>query len=329
MTIAPTQNVIIYSLPGEPEFKLCHQNDFGVSQQLEEGLSYFVVRPFNSGQPTSYIRADVHHSVDVNQLVVSSWPKTPSSESTSQAEYEKLINKAIKQSSAINGKIIASRVDEVQVRGLRLAESLNNLKSKFPNSFIYFLVSDTYGMWLGATPETLVQKEGDLVSTMALAGTKWGGDLFTQKEFDEQMLVTKDIMDRLADEVIEVGDVHEMSYGELRHLRTNIRWQSEESILKFAELLHPTSAVSGFPRKEALDFITENEKHGRSLYTGYLGLVDSNNSKLFVNLRCMRLFEDQVRVHVGGGINEKSDPKSEWEETVRKSNSVKEALAHG
>ena len=75
------------------------------------------------------------------------------------------------------------------------------------DSFIYLLISSERGIWMGASPETLVEKDFELYSTMALAGTKWGDDLFSQKEFDEQMLVSRDIMDRLSDEVIEVGDV--------------------------------------------------------------------------------------------------------------------------
>lgn len=329
MRLNPAHNAVIYSLPGESEFKICRQDDFSVSQQPDANQPYFVIRPFKNDQKTLFIRADINETTDLAELVVESYIHAPDSEAIDESDYEKLISRAITRSQEINGKVIISRIDEASMQSIYLAESLQSLRTKFPHSFIYFLISEQYGMWLGATPETLVEKEGELLSTMALAGTKWGDELFTQKEFDEQMLVTRDIMDRLSEEVIEVGDVHEMNYGELRHLRTNFRWQSEDSIIKFAELLHPTSAVCGFPRAEALEFILFNENHERGLYSGYLGLVDSHHSQLFVNLRCMRLFDNQVRVHVGGGINAKSDPKSEWEETVRKSNSVKDAIVHG
>ena len=61
-----------------------------------------------------------------------------------------------------------------------------------------------------------------------------------------------------------------------------------------------------------------------------MGLINPNEkSQLFVNLRCMKIYEGQIRVYVGGGINAKSEPLSEWDETERKSNSVMEALIHG
>lgn len=320
---------MIYSLPFEKGFRMCRQYDFGTSAEIDNDNSFFVIRPFSNQEKSLFIKAEVDQEIDVSQISISEWNKAPISESTSKEIYTELVSKAIDRASDMNGKIVLSRIDEAPSASLNISESLLLLRSKFRNSFVYFLATEQHGIWLGATPETLIEKEGELMSTMALAGTKWGGDLFTQKEFDEQMMVTKDIMERLSDEVIEVGDVYEMSYGELRHLRTNIRWQSEDSVLKFAELLHPTPAVSGYPRNEALRFIQANESHNRMLYAGYLGTLNpENKSQLFVNLRCMRLFSDQIRVHVGGGINAQSDPNSEWEETVRKSNSVKEGIVN-
>ena len=317
-------------MPSESGFKICRQNDFGVSSSMNNSESCFVIRPFESGLKPMFIHAEMDQGIDPSEIVLENMPLAPLSESVNQDQYLKTISAAIERSKEINGKIVLSRIQEQRINSIDIGESLKSLRGNFPDSFIYLLISSERGIWMGASPETLVEKDFELYSTMALAGTKWGDDLFSQKEFDEQMLVSRDIMDRLSDEVIEVGDVHEMAYGELRHLRTNVRWQSEDSIIKFAELLHPTSAVSGFPRKEAYQFVLANETHQRSLYSGYLGLINPNEkSQLFVNLRCMKIYEGQIRVYVGGGINAKSEPLSEWEEIERKSNSVMEALIHG
>jgi isochorismate synthase len=158
-----------------------------------------------------------------------------------------------------------------------------------------------------------------LARTMALAGTRWGDDLFEQKEFDEQMLVTKDLLERLEDQAVEVSDVYEQAYGNIRHLRTDLRWEAEGSALSYAERLHPSPAVGGYPRTVALDFISNEEGYSRSLYTGYLGLDDPMSaSSLFVNLRCMQLFRGLVLTYAGGGINADSRPEIEWEEIHRK-----------
>ncbi|MBC7426107.1 MAG: chorismate-binding protein, partial [Bacteroidia bacterium] len=92
--------------------------------------------------------------------------------------------------------------------------------------------------------------------------------------------------------------------------------------LKSAEItnmLHPTPAVCGYPFNEALDFIKENEGYNREFYSGYLGPVYNNGDRqLFVNLRCMRIYEEDMVLFAGGGINKGSDPEKEWTETENK-----------
>ena len=41
-------------------------------------------------------------------------------------------------------------------------------------------------------------------------------------------------------------------------------------------------------------------------------------SKLFVNLRCMKIDANSATLFVGGGITIDSEPESEWEETQHK-----------
>ena len=89
------------------------------------------------------------------------------------------------------------------------------------------------------------------------------------------------------------------------------------------ELLHPTSAVCGMPLEPAMKFLKSHEQHDRELYSGYLGPVNIDEStNLFVNLRCMRLYEQSVRAFVGAGVTESSIPEKEWEETEYKSQTM-------
>jgi isochorismate synthase len=46
------------------------------------------------------------------------------------------------------------------------------------------------------------------------------------------------------------------------------------------------------------------------------------NTRLYVNLRCLRLEEKTGTVFVGGGIVNSSDPDKEWQETVDKSSTM-------
>ena len=53
--------------------------------------------------------------------------------------------------------------------------------------------------------------------------------------------------------------------------------------------LHPTPAIAGLPTEKAINWIHQNETHDRELYCGYLGLMDNDNTEIFVNLRCAKI----------------------------------------
>jgi isochorismate synthase len=82
------------------------------------------------------------------------------------------------------------------------------------------------------------------------------------------------------------------------------------------QLLHPTAAVCGMPLEPSLEFLKENEGYDREFYSGYLGPVNINNhTHLFVNLRCMKLLDNQGLLYAGAGVTFDSLPEKEWEET--------------
>ena len=94
-------------------------------------------------------------------------------------------------------------------------------------------------------------------------------------------------------------------------------------------LLHPTPAVCGSPKNYAKTYILENENYEREFYTGFLGPVNesTNKSRLFVNLRCMKIENDKANLFVGCGITEGSDPLNEWEETSHKSQTMLQVIS--
>ena len=85
------------------------------------------------------------------------------------------------------------------------------------------------------------------------------------------------------------------------------------------------------PLEPSKDFILKNENYNREFYTGFLGELnlhneDNKTSELFVNLRCMKINNNTATIFVGGGITKDSNPKKEWEETVAKTNTMKNIL---
>ena len=91
-----------------------------------------------------------------------------------------------------------------------------------------------------------------------------------------------------------------------------------DSALELLRHLQPTSAVCGLPRDHSFNFIQSFEAMNRSFYSGITGILDKDKAVFFVNLRCMRFYEDSIELFAGAGITKDSDPESEWVETERK-----------
>jgi len=309
---------VLFSLPGNDFFETIIPDI--------KGSASFLWRGFENESPLNKI-VGKRQNLDLDLPLEIPLSEMPFREDVSQNEYELLVKKAIDFSGQFHGKVVLSRNAQKSIQAFSINDSLKRLKASFPKALVYLLATQNDGVWLGATPETLVKQTTSGFETMALAGTKWNNEDFEEKEFFEQELVVKSIAEKLGDEEVTVGKRISYQFGAINHLKTPITWRGNKTVDQYAQLLHPTPAICGFPQKEAYDFILETESYQRSLYTGYLGLVDANeNSHLFVNLRCMQLFRNHILLFAGGGINEMSEPQTEWEETNRKMNTVLSAM---
>lgn len=208
-----------------------------------------------------------------------------------------------------------------------------------------FLVDETDGALVGATPETLLSLFDGEVRSEAVAGTTRRGDsasedaslaealLASDKDQREHSAVTASILRRLKMVgVLAATSRHAelLRLGNVMHLRTPIvgTMPADRRFLEVAGELHPTPAVGGKPRDLALPFIPGFEPHNRGLYTGAVGWVgaDGRTGKLFVALRCARLKGNSARAFAGAGIVAGSDPASECAETEMKLRTILEAL---
>jgi len=254
-------------------------------------------------------------------------------------------------------KVVLSRSEHVPLSESNPFSIFKNLLENYASAFVYFWYHPKVGVWLGATPETLVKIEGQRFSIMALAGTQnYKGNLnvtWENKELQEQQYVTDFILDSIKDTIdnIKTSAVETVKAGNLLHLKTKIWGVLRPNAISLKDLLyslHPTPAVCGLPKLEAKEFILKEENYNREFYTGFLGELNlettlaprsgkrnienrayattKNSTQLYVNLRCMQLKENKAIVYVGGGITECSNPESEWDETVSKSLVIKKVL---
>lgn len=211
------------------------------------------------------------------------------------------------------------------------------LCAKYPTAFISLTYTRENGLWIGASPEILLTVDGNGFTTYSLAGTKanskwnekagWG-----KKELDEQEIVSDYILNAfrgLSKSEPIIDGPNTVQAGNLLHLRTTFTYDNlpHYNWQKVIEQLHPTPAVAGLNKQDAIDFILKHEGFNRSYYSGFLGPVNLDEQiNLYVNLRCMQVLKKKVAVYVGCGITADSKPVKEWRETKMKAQTLLSVL---
>jgi menaquinone-specific isochorismate synthase len=217
--------------------------------------------------------------------------------------------------------------EEIDVVGV-----LARLRSSFPSSFVY----SVDGM-IGASPELLVSRSGDVVRSHPLAGTapRSGDPAVDARIANALVASTKDQLEhRLTIDMVhdtllpwcsyldEEAEPSIVAVANVQHLGTLVEGRLSKplpSVLDLVRALHPTPAVGGHPRADALALIDELEELDRGRYAGAVGWVDADgNGRWAVALRCAQISGSSARLYAGVGVVRDSDPDAELAETQAK-----------
>src|SRR5207237_3040531 len=91
------------------------------------------------------------------------------------------------------------------------------------------------------------------------------------------------------------------------------------SAFELAALLHPTPAVAGRPRSDAVAYIADREGFDRGRYAGPVGWVDARGDGVWaVGIRSADLTGNQARLVSGVGVMADSTPEAALVETQLK-----------
>lgn len=231
-------------------------------------------------------------------------------------------------------KLVLSRSKKTENTTSDYLAAFTDACHSYPRLMVMLVSTEETGTWLVASPERLLSGDGNYWRTMALAGTmpyKEGFQDWSSKNQREQQYVDKYIdecVSSYSEEIIKDGP-HTKRAGNLVHLCTDFRFRLNRgvNIGEVLSALHPTPAVCGIPKEKALDFILTNEHNDRLYYTGFMGPVGiSNETHLYVSLRCAKLNATSSTLYSGGGIMPDSDLNSEWEETEKKMQTIENVL---
>lgn len=241
-------------------------------------------------------------------------------------------------------KVVLAR--SVQVQSERATDPydlVHHLIATNPLGYVYATVVGE-AAFVGVSPELLLARSEDRIVANPLAGSarRGKGDddvavgnalLSSEKDRTEHALVVDDLVTRLGELTTELHYPEVPSLRRMatvQHLSTEITGvlRSDVSTCAVLASIHPTPAVGGTPRAEALNFIDKVEAMDRGWYSGGVGWMDSGGGAVVaLALRCALLRGRTSLLYAGNGIVAGSDPAAELEETRLKFHPLLSLLA--
>jgi len=180
------------------------------------------------------------------------------------------------------------------------------------------------GDLIGASPERLLAVRQGQLRCDALAGTASPGEpaealLQSSKDRHEHELVVEAIAAALGEQGLQPRRPRRprlARHGPLRHLHTPLTATlSGQHPLRLAAALHPTPAVAGLPRRQAMAWLRSLEPFERGLYAAPIGWIDSaGDAELRVAIRSGVLRGASLELTAGAGLVRGSRPERELKE---------------
>lgn len=242
----------------------------------------------------------------------------------------------------IDKVVLARDVVALTDRSINVRWLLSRLNKRYPETWVFAVDG-----LVGATPELLVRRRGDEVTSRVLAGTvrtssdaERTGELAaalmgSEKDQEEHAYAVRSVADALAAHCTDLDVPTEptiLRLANVQHLATDVRGRLADSApaLALAASLHPTAAVCGTPTERAFSTIRELEGMDRGRYAAPVGWIDSSGDGEFgIALRCAQIEDEQrttLRLFAGVGLVSGSDPDSELAETQSKLVAMRDAI---
>jgi menaquinone-specific isochorismate synthase len=278
--------------------------------------------------------------------VVSDAPRRGSFQTIEAGDFRTAVNGGLAAiASGDVKKIVLARVQEMRAGGpLHPLRLLNGLRERFPECYSFSVANGCGQSFIGASPERLVRVSKGVLETEALAGSARRGAsasedaalgaalLSSEKDLREQRHVLDSIVRRLAPLGLtltfpEAPSLRKLANVQHLHTPVSATLPAGVHLLDALARLHPTPAVGGSPREEAVARIRDLEGFPRGLYAGAIGWMNSRGGGEFlVGIRSALVDGNTARLYAGAGIVAGSDPEKEFAETELKFRAMREAL---
>ncbi|MBI3861240.1 MAG: anthranilate synthase component I family protein, partial [Planctomycetia bacterium] len=206
-----------------------------------------------------------------------------------------------------------------------------------PSPYMYFLKFRDLAI-AGSSPETLVQKNGTLVTTRPIAGTRPRGLtphedmkrehqlMASPKENAEHVMLVdlgRNDLGRVCCPGTVVTDQFRSidRYSHVMHMVSTVRGRARRGVdaLDVLAATFPAGTVTGAPKIRAMELIDSVEPDRRGVYAGSVGYIDWwGNMDMAIAIRTAVMDPRGAHVQAGAGIVADSDPEREYIETQNK-----------
>ncbi|EJS61274.1 anthranilate synthase component I [Bacillus cereus] len=222
----------------------------------------------------------------------------------------------------------------LQTHPLEIYTSLRKIN---PSPYMGYLELGDFQIVSGS-PELLIKKQGQEVSTRPIAGTRSRGAneredeelarelIENEKERAEHVMLV-DLERNDLGRVCKYGtvEVDEFmvieKYSHVMHIVSNVRGEVEEDKDAFdlVKAVFPGGTITGAPKIRTMEIIEELEPVRRGIYTGSIGWIGySGDTELNIVIRTLLAKDGRAHVQAGAGIVIDSNPENEYKESLKK-----------
>ncbi|GIN59798.1 aminodeoxychorismate synthase, component I [Lederbergia ruris] len=215
------------------------------------------------------------------------------------------------------------------------------LRKLNPSPYMGYLHTPDFQIVSGS-PELLIQKSGQHVSTRPIAGTRPRGrddnedqalanELIENEKERAEHIMLVDLERNDLGRVCEYGSVHVdefmivEKYSHVMHIVSHVSGQlaEEKTVCDLVEAMFPGGTITGAPKIRTLEIIEELEPVKRGIYTGSLGWIGFNKDlHLNIVIRTMIVKDGMAHVQAGAGIVIDSNPGAEYKESLKKAEAL-------
>ena len=226
--------------------------------------------------------------------------------------------------------------------GIELYRALRRVN---PSPYLFYVRLAEFEV-VGASPELLLQVEGDRLTTHPIAGTRPRGatpqeDVLLSEQLQRdpkeraEHVMLVDLGRNDLGRVARAGTVSVTKYMEVEkyshvlHLVSHVegRLRPDADALDALRAVFPAGTLSGAPKVRAMQLIANAERERRGLYGGAVGYLGyDGNLDTAITIRSAVLRDGVAHVHAGAGIVAGSVPEREFEETEHKAAAMRRAI---